>query len=1080
MKKILLFASALAGLFLAGCQRENLEPVQAGQQVTFTIEAPAAMQTKAIADGQNVDQLVYEVWLTPTLGDLENGAQKLYQAVAQMVSDGTTNKAELTLDLVNDQKFTVLFWAQVAHTYDTDELTAVGYKDLDALKANDESLAAFYGVAYVDDCRNVKKDGSSASPEVILKRPFAQLNLCTLNTSTAYKVDMLESEVIVENVPTVFNVVNGVEDASSYVKVTFDMAAVPSDPATITVNNKTYQYAGMNYMFAGDNITLEYNIKTALNGQSEATVNNVISDVPLKENYRTNIVGNLLTSQTDFEIIVDADFNAPENVIGEEWTQTGDYTYAIKEGASAAALKEVLAHANAEAALAATKSEGPVVTIDLEGNVEWETGAGIGSTPLLPEDSSISAVVINGNGKTFTATGAGVGQVRLANGALLTFNNVKVVDHSVSYAENSWEYGYLEFGGKLAFDECEFVNAIMIESEIAAFTNCSFNSNHDNEYAVWVNEGVTTFNGCTFAGSRGLKIHEAYGSEVESVVVDGCTFGPLTKKPGIALGDLNAKTSVTIKNSLFIGCQPGDQNLYMYETDTDVTTFNFVNENNEVHANPNAMVQNWIENAQAGETVNIPAGEYTFPTAAFEAGVTVKCAEGTVFTGATSLDIKGATVEGATFSNPAGNAVSSTINGTFKDCTFTGSNAVRYAYAGETCYFENCVFSGNTYGFHFDGGANEAYFKNCTFSGFNAFGAAVELVTFEGCTFKGNGKSGYNGANLWGSAKMIDTQFIFDGSTANEWIDCIGADKTYEFTGCTVNGGSAVNPDYIRSRTVGAKIKIDGVTYTWAEGGYLLAENGDAVVTDADAFTAALAKDATKKIALMPGTYEGVFKIQKGVEIISESADNKATIKGRVDIDSYGDGASFKNVKFEINNDSKVKNVFTGANYKYPSTVNIYGAAVAFDGCDFITDIATGVCGINYGAHAPDKMLTVNDCTFTGDFYAIRSRTLFSITNSEFDIHTDQGILAAVFTWGNGEAGTKGDSGANSVTFTGNTNLNANQTRGVQLSSTTFNYCHINFNVQGNTNFVNFEDSVNPACDFTGCTFANGSEEFSF
>ena len=73
MKKILLFASALAGLFLAGCQRENLEPEQAGQQVTFTIEAPAAMQTKAIADGQNVDQLVYEVWLTPLSGSCSDG-----------------------------------------------------------------------------------------------------------------------------------------------------------------------------------------------------------------------------------------------------------------------------------------------------------------------------------------------------------------------------------------------------------------------------------------------------------------------------------------------------------------------------------------------------------------------------------------------------------------------------------------------------------------------------------------------------------------------------------------------------------------------------------------------------------------------------------------------------------------------------------------------------------------------------------------------------------------------------------------------------------------------------------------------
>ena len=342
MKKVLLFASALAGLFLAGCQRENLEPVQAGQQVTFTIEAPAAMQTKAIADGQNVDQLVYEVWLTPTLGNLETGAQKLYQAVAPMTSDGTVNKAELTLDLVNDQKFTVLFWAQVAHTYDTRELTAVGYKDLDALKANDESLAAFYGVAYVKDGRHVKVDESSASAQVSLKRPFAQLNLCTLNTSTAYVVDMVESEVIVENVPTVFNVVNGVEDVNSYANVTFDMAAVPSDPATITVNNKTYQYAGMNYMFAGDNITLEYNIKTSLNGQSEAVVNNIISDVPLKENHRTNIVGNLLTSKTDYEIIVDAAFNANDYVVegGSNYVSVSSAEELVKVAAEIAAGNE--------------------------------------------------------------------------------------------------------------------------------------------------------------------------------------------------------------------------------------------------------------------------------------------------------------------------------------------------------------------------------------------------------------------------------------------------------------------------------------------------------------------------------------------------------------------------------------------------------------------------------------------------------------------------------------------------------------------------------------------------------------------
>ena len=57
MKKILLFASALAGLFLAGsCQKENFEVAGDGT-VTITVEAPGAMNTKAIADGTNVNEV---------------------------------------------------------------------------------------------------------------------------------------------------------------------------------------------------------------------------------------------------------------------------------------------------------------------------------------------------------------------------------------------------------------------------------------------------------------------------------------------------------------------------------------------------------------------------------------------------------------------------------------------------------------------------------------------------------------------------------------------------------------------------------------------------------------------------------------------------------------------------------------------------------------------------------------------------------------------------------------------------------------------------------------------------------------
>ena len=146
---------------------------------------------------------------------------------------------------------------------------------------------------------------------------------------------------------------------------------------------------------------------------------------------------------------------------------------------------------------------------------------------------------------------------------------------------------------------------------------------------------------------------------------------------------------------------------------------------------------------------------------------------------------------------------------------------------------------------------------------------------------------------------------------------------------------------------------------------------------------------------------------------------------------------------------------------------------MSFEGCEFKCDIAKGVCGINAGNHADatDK-LTVNNCSFVGDFYAIRARTLFSITNSKFDIYTNQGTLAAVWTWGNA------NSGATEVTFTGNTNLNANKVYSVQMTASNFVYDYVNINVQNNSNFLDLADGVNPV-RFNGThTFAPGSETF--
>lgn len=382
------------------------------------------------------------------------------------------------------------------------------------------------------------------------------------------------------------------------------------------------------------------------------------------------------------------------------------------------------------AALASAEAGKPV-TIKLMGNVEWPTEDHHGENDVTPA----SAIVINGNGYTITATGAGVTPIGDTE-APMTLKNVKIVDKSVSYKENAWEFTYLEIGGtKLNCENVTFADEIQFGTN-ATFTNCTFESNEESVYAVWVEDGNATFINCAFTGYRGIKVHEDYGSEVKTVVVDNCTFKNITKKPGMAIGTLNADTTVSITDSTFINCQAGDQGLYIYETDTDVATFNFVNKNNTIATvvSNNTELKDAI--AAGEDTIVLGGGEYSLPTLANTEGVTIIGAEG-------------ATIGGESVSTGFGGDFGK--NTTIKNVTFTGSsNAVRSSYAkGGTTVFENCTFAGDTmYGFHIDQSEGATFiFNDCTFSGFNAFASDLVKVTFNNCTFLHNGNYGHT--NIW-------------------------------------------------------------------------------------------------------------------------------------------------------------------------------------------------------------------------------------------------------------------------------------------------------------------------------------------
>ena len=224
-----------------------------------------------------------------------------------------------------------------------------------------------------------------------------------------------------------------------------------------------------------------------------------------------------------------------------------------------------------------------------------DTTHSLGGTYIGEEN--VGEIIIDGD-ESFAileATGGGVGAIKAREGSSLTFKNLTINDFSAGSSSEDRREGYLEFGGKLRFENCTFsCAAYLCDDADAEFINCEFNSGKENMYAMWISDGSASFKGCTFEGWRAIKLYEGsdnhYTSvqshyDVVSVTVDGCTFENLKKKPGIAIDVFQGKeTAITIKNSEFYGCSVWSADSYeglstVYESDVDTSTLTFTIEN---------------------------------------------------------------------------------------------------------------------------------------------------------------------------------------------------------------------------------------------------------------------------------------------------------------------------------------------------------------------------------------------------------------------------------------------------------------------------------------------------------------------
>ena len=307
MRRILIVLSMVLP-FLCSCNDDLLSVgSKESANVHFSVAVPGtATKTKAsteIGDGKNVDILYYEIWSD------SNGkpSGKLTSGSVGRVSE---KNFELNLTLLSDQTYHFLLWAQVdgKNVYDVTSLRSIT-TDYSNTVGNDEDRAAFFAA------RKYHITGDITDEQIDLMRPFAQLNVGTSTLKSSLQEGDLTvngTKVTVTSPANAFDVATGVGSVScTAVADVFTAEGLPSNPDKISVEGVDYHYMSMNYFFVpGDNSS---NVTVDLEFYTDyGTVKKSISEVPVAENHKTNIVGDLLFKSAELSIVVIEGFSKEE------------------------------------------------------------------------------------------------------------------------------------------------------------------------------------------------------------------------------------------------------------------------------------------------------------------------------------------------------------------------------------------------------------------------------------------------------------------------------------------------------------------------------------------------------------------------------------------------------------------------------------------------------------------------------------------------------------------------------------------------------------------------------------------------
>ena len=300
MKKSLFLSALAATMLLAtSCQEDALLNTNPGEKatVTFSLATPQ-IATRAYSDGTTAQQLQYAVYdANGNYLDKLTGAKEI------------NLKTQVQLQLTTGNKYTLVFWADAATApYTVDFANKKMTIDYSGVKSNREDLDAFYRDTTFVVTGNMNVD-------IELYRPFAQLNIGTDDLEATAKAGypVTTASVKVKTYNT-FNFID--ETVDGFAEVNFAEEVLPTEAFPV----KGYEYITMNYLLMTadksvvDEVVLSY-------GAEHKT--RTFKAIPLQRNYRTNIYGQMFTSDVDVNVEIIPTYNEPAYTILDAFENGG-------------------------------------------------------------------------------------------------------------------------------------------------------------------------------------------------------------------------------------------------------------------------------------------------------------------------------------------------------------------------------------------------------------------------------------------------------------------------------------------------------------------------------------------------------------------------------------------------------------------------------------------------------------------------------------------------------------------------------------------------------------------------------------